>query len=191
MIYGYIDESGALGVAMHSNDWFLASVVLFDSECARDKATAKIEDLRKKLRLPEDYEFHCSSNSLKPQREFVKLLSKMEFRFITVAVRKNSSKKTASYKVLADLLTNEIMKVTEEVKLEVDNNPVFYAEIRKSVKGCGLKTVRTRQRNSKHSRLIQVADYVINISSKKVKTKNNKWYKYISDKSVAFVKIVS
>lgn len=53
----------------------VVSLVLFDSEESRDKSIAAIDNLREKLRLPDDYEFHCSSNSTRPQTEFLKLLS--------------------------------------------------------------------------------------------------------------------
>ena len=71
MIFGYIDESGAPGVAGHQNDYFVASLVVFDSEEVRDKSITKIDSLREKLNLTEDYEFHCSSNSTRPQTEFM------------------------------------------------------------------------------------------------------------------------
>ena len=74
----------------------VVSLVLFDSEESRDKSIAAIDNLREKLRLPDDYEFHCSSNSTRPQTEFLKLLSSLDFRFIAIAIHKNDFKKTAS-----------------------------------------------------------------------------------------------
>ena len=110
MIFGYIDESGAPGVASRKNDYLVASLVIFKSEETRDKSIEKINSLREKLRLPEDYEFHCSSNSTRPQSEFTKLLSTLDFLFITIAIRKNDFRKTASYVKLSGLMMDEIEK---------------------------------------------------------------------------------
>ena len=191
MIFGYIDESGAPGVASRKNDYLVASLVIFESEEARDKSIAKINSLGEKLHLPEDYEFHCSSNSTRPQVEFTKLLSTLNFRFITVAIRKNDFRKTASYVRLSSLMIEEIEKRFPEIKIEMDSNPTFYAELRKRIRERNLKRVKIRERNSRHSRLVQVADYVVNFSAKKAKNtpKSREWYSFIARKVLAFIEI--
>lgn len=133
-MFGYIDESGAPGTANHSKDCLAASLVLFDSEESRDKGIAAIEKLRAKLKLPDDYEFHCSSNSTRPQTEFLKLLSCIDFRFITIVIHKNDFKKTASYARLSRLVIDEIEKRFPEIKIEMDSNHTFYTELRKRIK---------------------------------------------------------
>ena len=188
---GYIDESGAPGVASYSKDCLLVSLVLFESEESRDKAIAAIDDLREKLHLPEDYEFHCSSNSTRPQTEFLKLLSSLDFRFITIAIHKNDFKKTASFARMSNLLIDEIEKRFPEIKIEIDSNPTLYTEFRKRIRERKLKYVKIRERNSRHSRLIQVADYVVNITAKKVKNtpKARDWYNLIAKKVLVFTEI--
>ncbi len=128
MIFGYIDESGAPGVASYKNDYLVASLVVFESEEDKNKSIKTINKLRGTLRLPEEYEFHCSSNSTRPQTEFIKLLSSLNFRFITIAIRKNDFRKTASYVKLSTILIDEITKRFPEIKIEMDSNPIFYAE---------------------------------------------------------------
>ena len=191
MIFGFIDESGAPGVATHPKDCLLVSLVLFESEEALDKAIFAINNLRERLRLPDDYEFHCSSNSTRPQAEFLRLLSTLDFRFITVVIHKNDFKKTASYVRLASLIIEEIEKRFPEIKIEMDSNPSFHAELRKRLKEHKLNNVKIRERNSRHSRLIQVADYVANISAKKAKNtpKAREWYSVIAKKVLAFIEI--
>lgn len=190
-MFGYIDESGAPGVATHPKDCLLVSLVLFDSEESRDKSIAAIENLRAKLHLPEDYEFHCSSNSAKPQAEFLKLLSTLDFRFITVAIHKNDFKKTASYTRMSALVMEEIGKRFPEIKIEMDSNPTLYKEFRKRIRERKLRYVKVRERDSRQSRLIQVADYVVNISAKKVKNTPTarEWYSKISKKVLAFIEV--
>lgn len=190
-MFGYIDESGAPGVAMRPNDCLLVSLVLFESEESRDRSIAAIDRLHEKLRLPEDYEFHCSSNSKKPQAEFLKLLNTLDFRFITVAIHKNDFRKTASYARMSDLVIEEINKRFPEIKIEMDSNPILYKEFRKRIRERKLKYVKIRERDSRQSRLIQVADYVVNISAKKVKNTPTarEWYSVISKKVLAFIEI--
>lgn len=190
-MYGYMDESGAPGVASYYNDYLLVSLVVFDSEEARNKSILAIERLREKLHLPEDYEFHCNSNSTRPQTEFIKLLSSMDFHFITVSIRKNDFRKTASYARISALIVDEIEKRFPKIKIEMDKNPTLHAELRKKIKERKLKDLKIRERNSRHSRLVQIADYVVSISAKRVKNtpKSKELYKNISKKVLAFIEI--
>lgn len=190
-MFGYIDESGAPGVATYNKDCLVVSLVLFDSEESRDKSIAAIDNLREKLCLPDDYEFHCSSNSTRPQTEFLKLLSSLDFRFIAIAIHKNDFKKTASCSRMSSLVMDEIQKRFPEIKIEMDSNPILYTEFRKRIRERKLKYVKVRERNSRNSQLIQIADYVVNISAKKAKNtpKAREWYNSISKKVLAFIEI--
>ena len=191
MKYGYIDESGAPGVASYSKDCFVVSLVVFDTEEARNNGIISIKKLRQKLRLPEDYEFHCSSNSTRPQTEFLKLLPVLDFRFITVAIHKNDFKKTASYSRLAGFIVDEIGKRFSNMKIEMDSNPTLHAEIRKRLRERKLTDIKIHERDSRKNQLIQVADYVVNISAKKAKNtpKAREWYGVIAKKVLAFIEI--
>ena len=73
----------------------------------------------------------------------------------------------------------------------MDKNPTLHAELRKKIKERKLKDLKIRERNSRHSRLVQVADYVVNISAKRVKNtpKSKELYKNISKKVLAFIEI--
>lgn len=191
MKYGYIDESGSPGVASHNRDCLVVSLVIFDNVEDCDEAIEAIEGLRRSLHLPNDYEFHCSSNSTRPQAEFLKLLSSLDFRFITIAIHKNDFKRTASYSRISDLLMDEIEKRFPDMKIEMDSNPTFYAELRKRIRERKLSGIKIRERNSRSNHLIQVADYVVNISAKKAKTtpRSREWYTVIAKKVLAFIEI--
>lgn len=191
MKYGYLDESGAPGVASCAGDYLLVSLVVFESEEIRDESIEAIEALRERLRLPEDYEFHCTSNSTRPQAEFFKLLSELDFRFITVAIRKNDFKKTASYARLAKLVIDEVKERFSEMKIEMDSNPTLRTELRKRLREEKMGGIKVRERDSRDSLLVQVADYVANISGKKVKNtpKARELYGLIAKKVLAFIEI--
>lgn len=191
MKYGFIDESGAPGVAVNGNDFLVVSLVVFDTEVLRDKGIEAVERLCERLHLPIDYEFHCSSNSTRPQREFLKLIAMMDFRFITVAIRKNDFKRTASYTRMSSLLMDRIAERFSDIKLEMDSNPTLYTEIRKRIRDRGLRNVKIHMCNSRSDRLLQVADYVVNICAKRAKNtpKGYEWYKAIHKKVVDLIVI--
>lgn len=134
MKYGYIDESGAPGVASYSKDCLLLSLVIFDTTEDRDNSISAIEKLHEEPRVPDGYEFHCSSNSTRPQTAFLKFLSTLDLRFITVAIHKNDFKKTSSYARISSLLMNEIGKRFPDIKIEMDSNPLLHAELRKRIR---------------------------------------------------------
>lgn len=190
-MFGYLDESGAPGVASHNKDCLTVSLVLFSSEKSKNQSISKIEKLCKSLRLPDNYEFHCSSNSTKPQLAFLRLLSNLNFIFITIVIHKNDFKKTASFTRMSELIVNMIEKHFPIIKIEMDSNPILYAELRKRIREKNLKNIKVRERNSRSSRLIQVADYVVNISTKKAKNtqKSCELYKFIKDKELIFLEI--
>ncbi|MBR3180513.1 DUF3800 domain-containing protein [Candidatus Saccharibacteria bacterium] len=192
-MFGYIDESGAPGVAVHNRDCLVVSLVLFESEEIRDKSIAAIGSLRRKLRLPDDYEFHCSSNSSRPQAEFLKLLSSLDFRFVTIVIHKNDFRRTASYARMSGLVMDEIERRFLKIRIEMDSNPALHAEFRKRMRERRLKNIKIRERNSKSSSLIQVADYVVNISAKKAKnaSKSRERYNIIANKALAFIEVTN
>lgn len=191
MMFGYLDESGAPGVASHNKDCLTVSLVLFSSEKSKNESISEIEKLCKSLRLPDNYEFHCSSNSTKPQLSFLRLLSNLNFIFITIVIHKNDFKKTASFTRMSELIVNIIEKHFPIIKIEMDSNPILYAELRKRIREKNLKNVKVRERNSRSNRLIQVADYVVNISTKKAKNtpKSCELYRFIKDKELIFLEI--
>lgn len=190
-MFGYLDESGAPGVASHNKDCLTVSLVLFSSEKSKNQSISEIEKLCKSLRLPDNYEFHCSSNSTKPQLAFLRLLSNLNFIFITIVIHKNDFKKTASFTRMSELIVNIIEKHFPIIKIEMDSNPILYAELRKRIREKNLKNIKVRERNSRSNRLIQVADYVVNISTKKAKNtqKSCELYKFIKDKELIFLEI--
>ena len=190
-MYGPLDESGAPGVKCKNNDYLVVSLIVFDAMDDKDAAETKIADLRKHLKLPEDYEFHCHNNSTKPQQEFINLLSRLNFRFITIAIRKDFSKKTASYKRISELLVPEIQKYFPSIKIEMDSNPILFAELKRSLKINKLTGAKIRQVDSRKSSIVQMADYVVSISSKKVKNtpKATEFYPKIAKKMLAFIEV--
>ncbi len=128
---------------------------------------------------------------VQPLSRAPKLQNLENFHFITIAICKNDFRKTTSYVRLSSLMIKEIEKRFPEIKIEMDSNPTFYAELRKRIRERNLKRVKIRERNSRHSRLVQVANYVVNFSAKKAKNmpKSREWYNSIAKKVLAFMEI--
>ena len=190
-MYGYLDESGAPGVATNDNDYLVISLVLFADKESADKCSAAIDRLRKRLNKPNDYEFHHSRNSTRPQNGFIKLIPNLDFRTITIAIRKNDSYKHASYDRMAQLLLQEIVSRFPELHLEMDSNPNLYAKIKRHAKNLNLYGIRIKQTKSHSNNLIQLADYVAALSSRKLKgtTKAIEQYRPIIHKQIVFIDI--
>ena len=190
-MFGYIDESGAPGVASNSNDFLVVSVMLFDSEDAAKKCSESIDRLRKRLKLREGYEFHRSHNSNKTQAAVIQLLSGLDFKFITIAIKKNHARTHATYLKLARLLLHEISTRFKEVKIEMDANPPFCAELRRQARAAKLYKFKFRELKSHKHNLIQATDYIVSLSSHKARNtvKSAENYRAIAKKQLVFLEI--
>lgn len=170
MIYGFIDESGSPGVAINNSDYFLVSLVLFNSKTEVKKAELAIARLKERLGLSDDYEFHFSKNSSLSRRCFVELLSRLNYRYVIVFIKKNNERANASYERIAKLLLDKVCTLKlGEVKIEMDTNPLLYVELKKELKKHNMEGVRIRQVKSHTSVGIQVADYITGLSGKKMR----------------------
>jgi len=190
-MYGYLDESGAPGVATNSNDFLVASVLLFDSQETANRCSKSVDLLRKRLKLREDYEFHRSHNSTKIQAAVVQLLSSLDFKFITVAIKKNHTRTHASYPKLAKLILHEISTRSKDVKIEMDANPPLCAELRRQARAAKLYKVKFKEVKSHKRNLIQMTDYIVALSSHKARNtiKSVENYRAIAKKQLVFLEI--
>lgn len=190
-MYGYLDESGAPGTANNSNDFLIASLVVFLDQKSAKKCSESIDRLRKRLKLREDYEFHRSHNSKTTQAAFIQLLSGLNFKFITVAIKKNQRHDHASYNRLAKLLIREIAANFSKGKIRLDSNPIFLAKLKYHAKTAKLRNIKFSQAKSHKDNLLQMADYVVALSSHKVRNTVNSAenYRSIAKKQLVFVEV--
>lgn len=188
-MFGYLDESGAPGKATKQNDYFVVSLVIFKNRATRDNAINEVGYLRTALNLPDDYEFHCSRNTNKVQSAFIKLLSHLDFSFITVALKKDEYGKRATNIEIAERLIGELTELHQEIKIEMDTNFRLHDRLRKEIRKRGLTGVSIRECKSKGNQLIQIADYIANISYKYVRkpAKAKTWFYSIKKKCQTFI----
>jgi hypothetical protein len=190
-MYGFLDESGAPGVANNTNDFLSVSLVIFSDKESAKKCAESIVRLRKRLKLHDNYEFHRSHNSNYIQNAFIQLMSGLDFKFITVTIKKNGNRLHASYPRLARLLIREIAASYTDVKVEMDANPILYAELRRSARNTKLSKVKFREIKSHKNDLVQLADYVVSLSTAKAKNLVNSTenYRNIAKKQLTYHEI--
>ena len=190
-VYGFIDESGTPGTSNGDDDYFAVSIVLFYSKQEVESAINAIDELARVLRLPADYEFHCSRNTTKSQDGFFNVLPKLDFRFISIIIKKDDFRSTSSYSRMADLLLSELGKRYNDVLIEMDSNPAFHSTLKRNSKKFGFSHFRIRERSSRSNRLIQLADYVVYLSSRQTKhnNKTKRVFSIIKPKAEAIVVI--
>ena len=188
-MFGFLDESGAPGRATKPNDYFVVSLVIFTDKATCNQAIDKIEHLRASLNLPGDYEFHCSRNANRVQNAFIELLSHLDFSFITISLRKDEQGDKATNIEIAERLIEKLSKFSQSMRIEMDTNPRLYDRLRKEIRKRGLAGMNVRERKSKNNQLIQVADYIVNISAKHTRkpVKTKAWFGAIKKKCLAFV----
>jgi len=190
-MYGFMDESGAPGLANNTNDFLVASLVVFDNQESAKKSSESIGRLRTRLKLASDYEFHRSHNSKSTQAAFTQLLSGLNFKFITIAIKKNQRRDHASYNRLSKLLIREIASNYSKGKIFLDSNPILLASLKYHAKATKLRGVIFREMKSQKSDLIQMADYVVSLSSHKARGTVNaaENYRAIAKKQLIFLEV--
>ncbi len=191
MKYGFVDESGSPGVAVNSNDFLIVSLVLFDARDDADKCSDAMNGLRTKLRLKRDYEFHCSRNASIAKAGMLQLISRQSFSVITVSIKKNQTKRTASYARIAQLLIQQLEQFTEEIEIKMDSNPILYKELKRASRASKLKYASLKQVKSHTDNLVQFADYIVNIFAKKMKVveRSSEFYRPLLKKRVVLVDV--
>jgi len=192
-MFGYMDESGAPGISNAPNDYLVVSLVLFANKDVTDKCSKSIDRLRKRTSLPDTYEFHYSRNNNRARDAMIKQMSNMDFKFITVAIRKSSARKLASYSNVAELIVTELARQTKNAVVLLDSNPVLCSKLKKQVKTSGLQGIKFKQAKSRSDNLIQLADYVTAICTKRAKNPRKSFpvFNSISKKQLAFLDITA
>ncbi len=190
-MFGYLDESGTPGTANSNNDYLVVSLVLFPDYEACERCSNSINRLRKRLGKSSTYEFHCSRNASKSQASFIKLLHNLQFQFISIAIKKNYSYHNASYARLAGIIIEELNSIIGKLTITMDSNPQLRTTIQKQLKLNRITHIQIKEVKSHSDNLIQLADYVVSISAKKVKktSKHTNWFKAIEKKQLVFREI--
>ena len=191
-MYGFLDESGEPGAAKHPNDYLVISLVIFDSYEKMVESSKLVDMARRKMHLSDNYEFHRSKNTARVKEEFLELITEMEFSFVTIAMRKKRTKGAANYRVLGENLVAETRRDFLPIRIIMDSNPSLYKELSIQTKvPKSRRNIYIKQAKSHTDNMLQVADYVANISAQWVKCRahSEKSYGKIKQKCRGFIRL--
>ena len=170
IVYGFVDESGTAGAVNGSDNFLIATIVLFDTASEVNKISIDFDNLRQELQLRKTYEFHSSRNNDRIRKEVYKIISKLNFRFMTFAIEKDNLKKRGSYANLAKMIVDALKHdIGTKMEVVIDENPTFLRELNKAKKIYEYKNIYFSDGNSKNDNRIQLVDYLVDVHSKIIK----------------------
>ena len=199
----FLDESGDTGRKTDggSSKYFIVSLVFFldnDEALACDQ---RISLLRNELGLPDNYEFHFSNNSKRVREAFLEAAARYNFTVITVVINKDRDKlygegfniKSSFYKYACQMVLTNAMPYLDQATLILDRSgsATFQGQLKNYLRNKlddheRLKIKKIKAQDSHKNNLLQLVDYCVGISSRKVQDKKDwqGYYKYVSAKIV-------
>lgn len=197
----FIDESGDTGLKLEqgSSAYFVVALVLFDDLDEANLCDKTIENLRKTLRKPTDYEFHFFKNSAHVKKAFLEAISTVNFVYFAVVIDKahlygqGFKHKEAFYKYVCHMAFMNAKPYIDQATIILDKtgNPVFRnqlaAYLRKKINTNDRHHIKkVKQQPSHKNNLIQLADYVASIINHQVQGKKSaqEYYRAISSKEM-------
>ncbi|TAN33006.1 DUF3800 domain-containing protein [Patescibacteria group bacterium] len=199
----FIDEAGDTGRKTESGSsrYFIISLVIFDDNEDALSCDQRINLLRKELDLPSDFEFHFSFNSDKIKERFLSAIQPYRFIYFAVVIDKDPNKlwgpgfitKESFYKYACQMVFNNALPHLNNatVILDKSGSPDFRSRLAKYLRvrlnTNGKKVIKKlKQQRSKSNNLLQVADYITGVVSRKVQNKKDwtNYYKYVADKEI-------
>jgi len=198
-----LDESGDTGrkLTKGSSAYFIVSIAIFlDNEEAL-KCDQRIGLLRNELNLTDNYEFHFSDNSKRVRQAFLNAINPYNFSVITVAINKDPKKlfgegfnvKSSFYKYACQMVLTNALPYLDKATLIIDKsgNSTFQGELRKYLRNKlndkkGEKIKNFKAQHSHHNNLLQLVDYCVGVSNRKIQDKKDwqEYYRYISAKQL-------
>ena len=189
---GYADESGEPGVKKNEHDYFVFCVILVKDKEQALKIQEKMAKFRKANNLSEDHEFHYVTDSKKVRPAFAKFIKSLDFKVLSVSIKKDDFRGTASFANMSELALELLEKKNVDVSALMDVNPRLCRELNVRKKNYAVK-LHFKEAKSHANDLIQVADYVVALRARFLKyPKNSKIaeaYYAISGKIIGLTEI--
>ncbi|MDD5147720.1 MAG: DUF3800 domain-containing protein [Candidatus Daviesbacteria bacterium] len=191
----FMDESGDTGFKFSktSSRFFVLVIIIFDSLADAEKANEAVKEIRKELKLPENFEFKFSTGtSDKYKKVFLQKLSKFNFRYRTVIVDKTILAKQnpiypkdSLYMIVADHLFLRAESRMKNASIFIDRISKSFVDdfngyLRKRLNTNIEKIIgRLKHQDSKSNNLLQLADMVCGAIYRKYNRGEEKFYKII------------
>jgi len=201
----FLDESGDTGrrTTSGSSRYFVVSLAVF---LDKDEALAcdqRITLLRKELGIADNYEFHFSNNSKRIRQAFLEAVSRYNFTIITVAIDKDPGKlfgdgfnvKSSFYKYACQMVLTNALPYLDQATLILDKSggATFQGQLKNYLRHKlndheRLKIKKIKPQDSHKNNLLQLVDYCVGVSARKVQDKKDwrEYYKYMSPKIISW-----
>ena len=184
---GYADESGEPGRRKNDNDYFCFCIVLFNDRKQALRCSERIDEFRIKHHLEENHEFHFATDSKKTKSAFVSFLGEFDFTYVFVSIKKTADYRTASFNEMSKQALTLLERNGIDANIVMDINPRLYKEFRTRKKEYSVK-LHFSEKKSRGNNLIQLADYVVAITTRHIKhpksSATKKMCSFISDKLI-------
>ncbi|NLH39374.1 MAG: DUF3800 domain-containing protein [Elusimicrobia bacterium] len=190
----FIDESGDTGrkIDNGSSRYFIVSLIIFENNNVAIKCDNSINQLRKELKLNQNFEFHFSTNSHNIRIKFLNIIKQYDFIYFSVVINKSLDKlwgegfnsKESFYKYTCHMVFNNAIKYLKDAIIILDRSgtPDFRNRLSSYIKrkintekNNYIKKIKQQKSNSNN--LLQLADYISGIINRKVQNKSD-WQCY-------------
>lgn len=198
----FIDESGDPGrkIGKGSSPTFTITLVIFQDRDEANLCDSKIDDLRKELSLPSDYEFHFVDCSDRKRIKFFECVSQFDFFYLSITINKallygeGFKFKDSFYKYTCGLVFENAKPYLENATVVFDGSgsrkfkQQLQTYLKKRVNESESKKLKKIKIQTSHTNnLIQLADMVcgaIAYSFKKKKKNGEKYRDIISHREI-------
>jgi len=171
-----IDESDDCGLKFGkgSSDCFVVLAVVFSDEFSMGACDRAIDELRRELKKPSNFEFHFSHVSEKIRRTFLERVSHDDFRYAGIVIDKRElygdrfKDPRQFYEFSVGIVCENVKQLLADAKIIIDENGdrTFRRQLAKSLKTqmtdrdgtCRLKKVTMEASHSNN--LLQLADMI-------------------------------
>lgn len=189
MMLVFVDESGDPGLKIieGASRYFTIGVVWFDDQEEADACDQRIGLLKRELGYEAGFEFHFSHNSRRQRLAFLQAVSPYSFFYSGIVLNKDPDKlwgdgfknKESLYKYTSRLVFENIKPYLQEAIVVIDQSgkKEFRSQLAKYLRTrveIDHKMVRKiKMQDSKNNNLLQLADYVCSVISRKEQGKSD------------------
>ena len=172
----FIDEAGDpwFKFEKHSSKFFVIGGVIFDREKEAYACARRIDGLRKELKVPEQYEFHYTKDSLLRKQHFFQAITEYKFSYFGLIIDKKSFKEEAEYAIKQDFYHQMCYFAMEAMKDKLHDTTIyldgkheksieqnFQSYIKKKLNTDWIFRVKqVKILDSRKHNLLQLADYI-------------------------------
>jgi hypothetical protein len=186
----FIDESGDAGMKLQSGSspYFCILAAIFKDDFSADACDRAIDQLRRELGKPSDYEFHFSHCPTSIRHSFLRCVAQEQFSYHAFVIDKarlfSERFKNGSeiYEFAVSIVCDNASEILENAKVVIDKNGnrEFLRRLQSTLKsrlnGDGQKVVRkVIMQDSRSNNLVQLADMGCGAVAHSITTGNHKF----------------